>query len=392
MPATASYTARSTQEFGLSLLAELAAHSKENICISPISICLCLQLALYGARGTTAAEILKTLAILAPDRESLPGDAEKLMKRLETLPSHSSFEGPGASVKLALANSIWVHDAVQINSNYAAVLQDKYKAACTSLDFGAPQSLNIINSWVDQATAHKIPGILDKLEPSNMLVLINCAYFKARWNQQFLPEHTTNRDFHLSNNTVLQVPTMQMEEAWLPYSENENGQIVQLDYTDSRFSMYVLLPAKGANLNTFVSELTFERWQSCVSQLRVHQGIFALPKFKLEFMVELKDSLKKLGMTQAFSGEADFLNMLGAEQDLPEVFGISKVIHRTFIAVDEQGTEAAAATAIVMWGSAAIPAPPPPFKMIVDRPFLYAVCDKSTGTILFLGTVIDPRN
>lgn len=385
-----SYTAQSTQQFGFALLGDLATN-QTNACISPISICLCLQLALYGARGSTALEMLKVTGITAENRESLADDAEFLTNLLQTPPQDPTFKGPGASFKVALANSIWVHDKVRLDSKYASLIQAKYKAACTSLDFGNPQSLQTINSWVDQNTEHKIPSIINHLQPDNMLVLINCAYFKATWSQQFSPEQTAPRQFYLQNNNTIMVPTMFMDRAWLPYFQDETVQVAQLDYTDKRFSMYIIMPAKGSDLSTFVSKLTVDRWHSWMSKMQDHTGVFALPKFKLEYMIELSDSLRKLGMVDAFSGQADFFNILAPEPQLPPIFCIGGVIHKTFIDVDEQGTEAAAATEIGMWG-AGVPKTPPPFQMVVDRPFVYAVCENTSGTILFLGTVVDPRS
>lgn len=387
-----SSTAQSTQTIGHSFLNEIIAGRLANVCISPISIGLCLQLALYGARGSTEAEMLKVLGIAVCDREMLAADAELLIRKLQTIPTDSNFDGPGAVLKLAIANSIWVHGALRLNGNYANTLQSKYASMCNSLDFSDPKSLSIINSWVDQNTEHKIQNIVSELQPNDMLVLINCAYFKARWKRQFRPENTEMRNFHLPDNTSVQVPIMHLHEASLLYFQDETVQIVQLNYTDERFSMYVVLPAPGANLSMFVSKLTVEQWQSWFSQLKEHQGLFALPKFKIEFSIELNGVLMKLGMVNSFSGSADFYNMIETTQGSPPRFCIGTVIHKTFIAVDEQGTEAAAATAIVPRGLRDSPPPPPPFRMIVDRPFVYAVRDNMTGTILFLGTVVDPRN
>jgi serpin B len=385
------YTAQSTGKLGFSLLRELAA-GVSNVCVSPLSISLCLQLALYGARGKTAAEMLAVTGITAENREILAEDAESLTNLLQSQPQSLRFEGPGASLVLALANSIWVHNQIRLNSDYAGVLQTKYKAACASLDFGNPQSLQTINSWVDQSTRHKIPTIIDSLSSNNMLVLVNCAYFKARWKNEFSLQQTSPRQFHLQNESTVTVPTMSMEHVWLPYFQDENVQIAQLDYTDNRFSMYIILPAKGLDLGTFISQLTVERWQKWLALVREHAGLFTMPKFKLEYKTYLSGCLTKLGMVDAFRKEADFSNMLAQDQPSPPFLCIDDIIHKTFIDVDEQGTEAAAATAMMMFGSAGVRQKPPPFEMIVDRPFLYALCENTTGAILFLGTVGDPMS
>lgn len=386
-----SYTAHSTQQLGLSLMGELMAVNQGNICISPLSICLCLQLALYGARANTAVEMLKVLGVTAANRDVLAEDAESLMKSLQMVPEFVRFEGPGASVQLALANSLWVHQAVHLRSDYAEVLRVKYNAICASLDFANPQSVEAINSWVDRATSYKIPQIIDQITPGNLLVLLNCAYFKARWSNEFHPENTARREFHLSRDNAVHVPTMHIDWAKGLYFQDETVQILKLDYTDKRFGMYVILPAQGAELNTLISKLTVAGWQSLLSQMSEHGGTFAMPKFRLNYSIELNRSLKMLGMIDAFGETANFSNLLAEGQESLAQFFIGKVIHKTFIDVDEQGTEAAAATAIECWGSMP-PEPPPPFDMRVDRPFLYAICDSITGTILFLGAVFDPRD
>jgi len=388
MTLATSYTSESTQSFGLSLLGQLA-RGAENVCISPLSIDLCLQLALYGARGNTAAEMLKTTAISAANREVLADDACRLIDSLNSSKA-SSWEGPGASVKVLLANSAWVHDQVKLDLQYLAGLREKYRAECANLNFADPSALDTINAWVAQHTENRIPSIINQLSPANMLVLVNCAYFKARWGHPFDSTNTILRQFYVDGRQAVPVATMRHESTGVGYFQDEEVQIARLQYIDDRFGMYIILPSRNTNLSNVIADLTLSKWKTFLSKLRPHAGVFSLPKFKVESSFQLVPVLQNLGMNDAFTRSADFSKILDSEQEMPPFFCIGQVIHKTFIEIDEEGTEAAAATAIMMWG-AGIPKPPPPFEMIVDRPFLYVIADDMTGAVLFIGTVRDPR-
>lgn len=388
MATRTSYTSDSTQSFGFSLLAKLSRDAK-NLCISPISIDLCLQLALYGAYGMTAAEIIKAAGISATNPEALAEDANRLIESLNSSKA-SSWDGPGASVKVMLANSAWFHHTVKLHPHYLSGLQQKYKAECANLNFADGRALEIINGWVAQHTENRISSIISQLSPANMLVLVNCAYFKARWAHMFERSDTAVCEFFVDGEKPMPVKTMRHQHTGVQYFQDEAVQIARLQYVDDRFAMYVVLPARSTSLSKVIADLTLTRWNGWRSNLRPHAGAFSIPKFKLEFGLDLVSTLQFLGITAAFTQQADFRNILDPNQEMPPFFHIGQVIHKTFIEVDEEGTEAAAATAIMMWGCAP-PPPPPPFEMIVDRPFLYIITDDATGTVLFLGTVSDPR-
>lgn len=387
MQADVSQIGRSTQTFGWRLLSELS-NDERNLCISPGSISLCLQLALSGAYGNTAAQMLRTLGIIASSPQELLDDGRKLMNQLKTRTANVAWEGPGASVQFALANSIWIDSSLTLNSNYASAVEKSYDATCVSLEFGDPQALRAINSWVDERTEHKIPVIIERLSPVDLMVLINCAYLKAGWSQPFPRERTCESNFHLSNGQTVQVPTMSHDSIWLSYYADETVQIAELAYTEPRFTMYIVLPAENVEVRSYVRTLTGSRWESLRGQLRSHAGRFAIPRFRAESSLGLKHILQRMGMVDPFTGSADFRNMLAG--DMPPAFFIGDVLHKAYIAIDEEGTEAAAATALTMWATG-ISVPPRPFEMIVDRPFIYAVADNLSGSMLFLGVMHDPR-
>lgn len=384
MSVSHSYTATSTQQLGFALLRSVFSVEK-SVCISPVNISLAIQAALFGARGNTAMEMLRTLGINAPNRETLADDAQKLVQLLLQVPKKPTLEGPAGTLKLVMVNSIWTQLGVQLNPEFSTAMQTSYLASCGSVNFGDPRSVELINSWVAQATEQKIPTIISELHPNSAAVLINFAYFKARWNHVFRKEATDNKPFCLDNNSTIDVPTMYLI-CTKRHFQDERVQILQMHYTDKRFGMYIVLPARNVGLPTLVSNLSPELWQWWLTQLKAHSGTLSLPKFKIESRFILNDYLKQLGMIEAFSSQADFSSMLAVGQPL---FNLDAVIHKTFIDVDELGTEAATTEAIY---AAAGPRPISSFEMIVDRPFLYVIYDTDTKTVLFMGTVNDPRS
>jgi Serine protease inhibitor len=383
MPVTDSYTAISTQQLGFALLRSVFSAEK-SVCISPINISLSLQAALFGARGNTAIEMLRALGINAPNRETLAGDAQKLIQLLQQTPKHPTIEGPAGILKLVMVNSIWTQLCMQLNPEFSSAMQASYLASCGSVNFGDPRSVDLINSWFAQATENRTQAITSELPPNNAAVLISCAYFKARWNHVFRLTATDYKPFYLNDNSTINTPTMYLI-CTKRHFQDERVQILQMHYTDKRFGMYIVLPARGVGLQALVSTLSPELWQWWLAQLKAHSGTLSLPKFKIESTFILNDYLKHLGVIEAFSPQADFSSMLAVTQP---PFNLEAVIHNTFIDVDELGTEAETTEAIY---SAAGPRHIAPFEMIVDRPFLYVIYDTDTKTILFMGTVNDPR-
>ena len=247
-----------------------------------------------------------------------------------------------------------------------------------TLNFSNPQAPGRINQWVDTNTKGKIQKIMDQIPPNVVMFLINAVYFKGRWQVEFDKSETRDGVFHLSDGTEKQVPMMRREGGY-PYFLGENFEAVSLSYGEERVSMYVFLPAPDANLNGFVERLNAENWANWLPQFREvrDDSVIVMPRFKLEYEVILNDALKALGMDIAFGGGANFENLA------PRGLFISEVKHKTFVEVNEEGTEAAAVTVVSMATSF-----PPTF--IVDRPFFFAIRDNQTGAMLFMGIVIEP--
>ncbi len=380
-------TARSTSNLCFRLMNHLGVH-KSNICISPLSISAALQLTVAAASGNTLSEMLQALGLHSFGRDELALDYRTVFESLNETNDKSQWKGEGASVKFLLANSAWFHQSVQVHPGFADHVQTQYAAECANLDFGNGSSIQTINNWVSQKTFGKIPSIVAQLTPANYFVLLNCAYFRARWSTPFQENRTLPRDFYLSDGNVIQVPTMHGFRE-VEYFNDQYMEMVQLPYTDDRFNMYLIQPAKNIDLPSFVSQISVEHWDSWMPRLTKREGQLAFPKFCMEFGVSLVSWLSQIGIKELFTPQADLWNILAPEQQKPPFLCVSDIMHKAFIDVNELGTEAAAATCVTAYGSAHMPKPP--FEMTVDRPFLFVMADKLTRVIMFAGAVYDPR-
>ncbi|CAI8046903.1 Serpin B11 [Geodia barretti] len=286
-----------------------------------------------------------------------------------------SLENPDPKVEISIANSIWSRQGVEFNSEFLERNRAFFGAEIASLDFSDPQATEIINEWVDTNTNGKIEKIVERINPQTLLFLINAIYFKGNWQDEFDKSMTRPGTFHLPNGTEKRVEMMRREGEY-PYFRGENFEATSLPYGDGRMSMYIFLPNHNSNLNKFLRDLNAENWEDWISEFQERRHDMIVPRFKLEYEVSLNDTLEALGMGIAFGGGADFSGMG------PSLF-ISEVRHKTFVEVNEEGTEAAAVTAVV--GVKSIPS-----VFRVDRPFFFAIYDAETETILFMGTITEP--
>lgn len=362
----------SNTKFSFKLFQQLLkTESQKNLFISPFSIALALSMTYNGANGKTQQEMAQTLEI-----QELSLDDLNLANQTLT----ASLEDSPASVQLNISNSLWGNQTVSFNPEFLKRNQEFYHAKVTQLDFSNPQSVHQINNWVKAKTQQKIPQIIDQLSPNDILVLINAIYFKGKWTQPFNASQTQNQPFYLNNGTTRPIPFMNQQGTY-DYLENDLFQAVSLPYGDERFSFYVLLPKK--NLQEFQQNLNVKQWQEWTTQFASRPGKIQIPKFKTEYSVELRNILQSLGMKSAFAG-ADFSQMTQTP------VAISAVKHKTFIEVNEEGTEAAATTAVVMTRTS-ISRPVTPFQMVVNRPFFCVIRDNRTGMILFMGSMVEPK-
>ena len=362
-----SSVASANTRFGFKLLHNLREREPGgNIFISPLSISIALTMTYNGAVGETERAMAEVLEIDALDLSTINNSNRAL---------RNSLENPDPKVQISIANSIWSRQGVDFNSEFLERNRTFFGAEIASLDFSSPQATGIINEWVDTNTNGKIEKIVERINQEVVLFLINAIYFKGNWQDEFNKSRTRTGVFHLSNGSEKQVQMMRREGVY-PYFRGETFEVTSLPYGDGRVGMYIFLPNSDSNLNRFLRDLNAENWEGWISQLQDRRQTMMLPRFKLEYQVSLNDTLKALGMEIAFGGGADFSGMG------PNLF-ISEVKHKTFVEVNEEGTEAVAATSVMVAQSL-----PPVFR--VDRPFFFTIYDAETQTILFMGTVTEP--
>jgi serine protease inhibitor len=363
--------------FGFKLFQQLQQQQPDtNIFVSPSSVAISLSMIYNGSNGATQKAMNEALQLNGMNVASL-NKANNDLK--------ASLEGSDPKVKLIIANSLWANQGINFNPEFLKQNQTFYKAKVFALDFSSSDSLEQINNWVGLNTEGKISKILDRLTPDPAMYLINAVYFKGDWTVPFEKSATKDEPFTLANGEKKNLPTMRRHDSF-SYYENEQFQAVNLPYGSERWSMYIFLPKGHTNLADFSKTLTVENWQTWIQGFRVQSGYVQLPKFKTEFSTDLKDSLTALGMGQAFDPyNADFSNL---SKDMQMV--ISQVKHKTFVEVNESGTEAAAATSVIVVPTSA-QIPEKPFNMIVDRPFFCAIRDNETGTVLFMGHIQNPE-
>lgn len=363
-------------KFGFKLFSEiLKQDSKKNVFVSPTSVAIALSMTYNGASGETQQAMAKALELQGM---SLP-DINKANQALK-----SSLENADPAVQLSIANSLWAKQGINFKPDFLQRNEQFYNTKVTELNFANPDATTTINDWVKENTHGKIDKIVQQLKPNDVLFLINAIYFKGNWTKKFDKNQTTERPFYLLNGTQKQ-HSMMSQTGKYKYLENDSFQAVSLPYGTGRLNLYVFLPKKTTSLDAFQQQLSVDTWQQWISQFHMRQGSIQLPRFKFDYDIQLNTALKALGMESAFNDtKANFSDMTSA------LVKIDEVKHKTFVEVNEEGTEAAAATSVgIALTSAARVAEP--FQMIVDRPFFCAIRDNQTGTILFMGSIVEPK-
>ena len=365
-------------QFAFKLFAELTKSNKEqNVLVSPTSVALALALAYNGARGETARAIARTLELGEISLDALNRANAALIESLRALDPH---------VALAIANSLWAQQDISFAPDFLKNNQDFYHAEIATLDFGNASAVATINAWVERNTGGKIEKILDQIDRSAVMFLINAIYFKGRWSKPFDPRRSREMPFMLSGGRQHSHPMM-AQTGKFDYYAIQGFQAISLPYGAGRASMYIFLPEQRSSLRAFRRELTYKSWEVWLRHFRPAEGTIVLPRFKLAYEATLNDALKALGMGIAFDQRrADFGGMIADSK--PSV-NIDEIKHKTFVEVNEEGTEAAAVTSIGMIRTTM--APQRNFSMIVDRPFFCAIRDNQTGALLFMGAITDPE-
>ena len=350
-----------------------------NVSIAPASLSTALAMTYEGAKGETASEIARVF--------HFPDDREVMRAGIHALLDRMNGAGAERPYQLVAANSLWGQEGDPFRPDYLGLLAKTYGAALTSVDFrhAHESARREINAWVDGKTNHLIPELLapPTIRPDTSLVLVNTVYFKGSWLYPFAKTATAPADFHLADGARVSVPMMRQTRS-LPYAEGDGYRMLELPYKGGDLAFDVLLPNEGVALAKVESDLSPVDLDQCLARLGERQVAVELPKFKVTAAAELSKTLAEMGMPRAFTGEADFSGIDGTQE-----LAISAVVHQVVVNLDEEGTEAAGATGVVMTRAMAS-RPMPPVVFRADHPFLYLIRDVKTGAILFFGRVADP--
>lgn len=391
--------AEGNNRFALELYAKLRS-DEGNLFFSPYSISTALAMTYGGARSETKRQMAEVLCFPAVFNDIDCDPNKELAKPTKQVRSQQQFHsalgviikdlnarGAKGRYELTVANALWGQKGYGFLKEFIELIKTCYGGELNEVDFiqSAEAARQTINGWVEEQTKGKIknligPGVLNEM---TRLVLTNAIYFKGNWARQFEKGETKDAAFTLISGKKIDVPMMN-ETADFNYTETEVCQILELPYVDDELSMIIFLPKKSDELIGFEQMLTQENLSPWLAGLRKRKVIVSIPKFKLTSEFSLADVLKSMGMTDAFSSTADFSGMNGKK----DLF-ISAVIHKAYIDVNEEGTEAAAATGVAVSLTSVEPERIPVFR--ADRPFLFLIRDNHSGSILFIGRVMNPK-
>ena len=359
-----------------------------NLFYSPYSISSALAMTYAGARGDTEAQMAEALRLFIP-QDPLHPAFNALHHRLTRQPENATS---GDNFTLNIANAVWGQQGHPFAEDFSRTLSDHYGAGIRTADFNAdPEaSRNTINDWVADSTEGRITGLIPEgiINSLTRMVLTNAIYFKAAWLTQFLPADTRKEPFTLLDGSVIQVSTMSTEEQFA-YARGEGFQAVNLPYVGNAATMTILLPDQG-RFQEFEDGMDQETAARIIREMTFQQLHLKLPKFRFESKLMLSETLRSMGVTEAFDpGSANFSGMDGrsCKAGDEECLFIQEAVHKAHVSVDEEGTEAAAATAVIMGIESE---KPEPINLFIDRPFIFLIRHNDTGAILFMGRVLKP--
>lgn len=367
---------RSSGDFGLKLFKKVdQTEGNNNIFVSPLSISMALGMTLNGANGMTKDEMEQTLELAGLSVEDINQSYQSLIQLLT---------GIDPKVQFQIANSIWYRQGMTFEQDFIDLNKTWFNARVAAVDFNnAETAAAILNSWVSQNTNDRIKKIVEPadIDGNTVMFLMNAIYFKGTWTYQFDKSMTRMENFSLPDGTKKPVLTMHLNGD-LDYMQNEFFRAVDLPYGDGKYSMMILAPGDGVEMGAMIAQLSGTNWQNWINEFSKQTVALTLPKFKLEYEIRLNDVLIALGMRSAFyAGQADFTRM----QKTGGLF-ISEVKHKTFVEVDENGTEAAAVTSVEIGMTSVSKS----IQMRIDRPFVFAIREHNSNSILFIGKIVDP--
>ena len=366
--------------FGLEIFQKIREESdKENIMISPLSISVALAMAYNGADGATKTEMENALKLNGLTPEQINSSYKMLIAALQSLDEDVVFE---------LANAIFYAEGFEVKSPFIKTNQDYYDAKVESIDFSSPSSVKHINDWVAEKTHDKIDKIVESLSPDDRMVLLNAIYFNGIWSVKFDEDGTKMHNFNRMDGVNIEVPMMNKEDK-LDYTTNSLFSAIKLPYGTGQYNMVVLLPGSDKNSADIIDELSADNWNEWMESFETEEHVVVtMPRFKFAFELQLNNVLKKMGMQKAFvSSQSDFTKITDDKK-----LYISSVVHKSFIDVNENGTEAAAVTSVTFSTTSIGPGDQiPKIYFTVNKPFVFAITEKDTGAILFVGEVQNPE-
>jgi serine protease inhibitor len=366
--------AASYDRFGFSLLHRLAdAEPGKNVVISPASVAIALAMTANAAAGKTRDQILTTLGVGGGDAAAFDAANARLLDALHH---------PGDDLQFSVANALWLNPHLPLQPEFARVNRSVFDATVQIVEFGDPSAADTINAWVKRQTNGLIPTIVDSTDPLDAAILTNAIATKAKWLVPFEKSATRDAPFH--DGAVSTTVSMMGREGSFAYAHHAGWQIARLPYRGDRFAMYVLLPDSGTRLADALRKLDAAAFDAAAGALREQPLWFAMPRYTAAYKARLNEPLAALGMALPFETGADFSGLVRP----PQRARISGVNHRVFVRVDEDGTEAAAATSVEIQTLSV--RMPPSTKMIVDRPFLMVIRDDRSKQILFAGAIYEP--
>lgn len=363
--------ANQTTQFAFDLTRRVSTQEGQNsnLFISPLSLHILLGMLLNGANGQTAQEIQKTLKL---DAQTLAEANQAYRNLMENLP------GADPQVTLNLANSVWYRNTFTVENSFQDLLKQSFKAEVSAQNFDDPATVGRINSWASEKTNGKITKVIDQIQSDNVMFLLNALYFKGDWKTQFDPSKTIDSPFKLASGGTPTVRMMRLNTN-LKRGFRSNYTAFELPYGSDKYAMTVLLPAENTTADALINGLSSTEWEQLQKDMTLGTIDIGLPKFSLKYEIKLNDALSALGMPTAFTNQADFTK-INAKGGLT----LSFVKQNTFVAVDEKGTEAAAVTT----GGVSVVSVQEP--TLCNRPFVFVIHEKTTGTVLFVGKIADP--
>ena len=366
---------RTANRFGFDLFSRVnAAEPGPNVFLSPLSASMALGMLMNGAAGQTWEDMRGTLGFAGLSEAEINASYRGLIDLLLGLDPH---------VTVRIGNSVWSREDVPFEPPFFTAVGEYFDAEARALDFDDPASVDVINQWASDATNGRIDKVIDRIEVYHIMFLLNAIYFKGTWTQEFDPEDTRPAPFRRADGSEVTVQMMHLEAgSRVPFAATNEYQAIELAYGGGAYAMVVVLPSQDRSLDELVASLDASAWDGLIANLDSARVTVSLPRFRLEYEELLNDPLIDMGMGVAFGDAADFTRLTPLARTDPVCIHFVK--QNTFVEVNEEGTEAAAVTSV---GIGAVSAPP---AFVADRPFLFAIRERLSGTILFMGAIGDP--